>query len=92
MVFALDLNGDGEPLNSLGRLDLVAIAPVPPGVLHVVIQDELIHGGDHIEIAFPGDIVGLDDGDFFHNAADADDASNKGLFIYKHHGIEVFQS
>jgi hypothetical protein len=45
---------------------LVPIAPVTPGVLHIVVEDELIHGRDHIEVILPRDVVGLKDGDFFH--------------------------
>ncbi len=89
MVLALDLHGNGQPLHALRCFDLVTIAPIPPGGLHVIVEDKFIHGSDHVKIAFPWDVVGLDDGDLFHNAVDTDDESNKKLFIYNHHGLEV---
>ena len=64
-VFALHLDRNGEPLRPLWCLDLIAVAPVAPGVLHVVEQDEFIDGGDHVKVALPRDIVGLNDCDFF---------------------------
>ena len=57
VVFALDLNRHRQPLHPLRRLYLVAVAPVAAGVLHVVVEDELIHRGDHVEIPLPWDIV-----------------------------------
>ena len=65
VIFALHLHRNGQPLQTLRGLDLVAVTPVAPGILHVVVKNELIHRGDHIEIALPRDVVGLDDGDFF---------------------------
>ena len=41
------------PLHTLWCLDLVAITPISSGVLHIVVKYELIHGCDHVEIAFP---------------------------------------
>ena len=44
MVLALNLNVGGQPLNVLWHLDLVTIAPVPPSVLHIIVEDKFIHG------------------------------------------------
>src|SRR2546422_202881 len=57
---------DAEPLETLGRLDLVPVTPVVLGELRVVVEDELIHGGNHVEVALPGDVVRLHDGDLLH--------------------------
>ena len=65
MVFALDLDWNGEPLLPLGSLDPIAIAPVAPGELHVVVKNKLIHRGDDVEVTFPRNVVGLEDGDLF---------------------------
>ena len=54
------------PLHTLWCPDLVAITPISSGVLHIVVKYELIHGCDHVEIAFPLDIAGLEDGYFLH--------------------------
>lgn len=55
-----------QPLHPLGGLDLVAVTPVAAGVLHIVVEYELIHCSDHVEISFPRDVVGLQSSDFFH--------------------------
>ena len=68
VIFTLDLDRNRQPLHPLWRLDLVAVPPVAPGVLHVVIEDEFIHCSDHVETALPWDVVRLEDGDFFHVA------------------------
>lgn len=54
VVFAFYLDRNGQPLHSL---DLVPITPVPPGILHVVVEDEFIHRGEQIEISLSGDVV-----------------------------------
>ena len=46
---------------------MVAIAPVVFGKPDIAVEDEFIHSGDHVEVTLPGDAVGLEDGDFFHN-------------------------
>ena len=69
VVLALDLYGHGEPLCPLGRLDEVPVSPVPSGVLHVVIQDELIDMGDEVEVAFPRNVIGLQDGNALHGCS-----------------------
>lgn len=68
VIFALDLDRNRQPLHPLRRLDLVAIPPVAPGVLHVVVENEFIDRGNHAEIALPWDVVGLEDGEFFHRS------------------------
>ena len=65
VVFALRLDWDGEPLLPLRRLDLVAITPVAPGKLHVVVENKFIHCGDHVEVPLPRNVVGLENSDFF---------------------------
>lgn len=54
-----------QPADSLAGFDLVSISPVVAGVLHVIEENELVDASDQIEIAFPGDIVGLKNGDPF---------------------------
>src|SRR5438477_11758432 len=51
VVFALYLDRNGEPLLPLWCLDLIAVAPVAARILHIVIQDEFIHGGNLVEVA-----------------------------------------
>ena len=65
MVFTLHLDRDGEPLLPLRRLDLVAITPVAPCELHVVVKNKFIHCGDHVEVSLPRNVVGLENSDFF---------------------------
>ncbi len=66
VVLTFDQHGNREPLNALGRFDLVSIAPIAARVLHFVVEDEFINGCDKVEVAFPGDVVGLDDCHSFH--------------------------
>lgn len=56
MMLALGLHRHRQPrLLFLRRLDLIAVATVASRVLHVVVVvDELIDGGYHVEIAFQG--------------------------------------
>src|SRR5204863_3617714 len=42
VVLPFDIDGDRQPLRALGRLDQIAVPPVASGVLHVVVEDELI--------------------------------------------------
>src|SRR5207249_10607823 len=46
---------------TIGRLDDVSISPVSFGVLNIVEQDELLHRIDEVEVAFPRNVIGLDD-------------------------------
>src|SRR5258708_3048400 len=57
----LDPLRDREPMQSLWGLDEIAVAPVPLRELAVVEQDELVNHVDQVEVALPGDVVGLDD-------------------------------
>ena len=41
---------------TLRRVDLITVMPVTPRVLHVVVQNELIHSGDHVKVPFPGNV------------------------------------
>src|SRR5438445_631737 len=66
VILAFRKNRYREPLHTLRRLDLIAITPVTARILHVVIQDEFIHRGDHVEIALPRDVVGLNNGNLLH--------------------------
>ncbi len=66
VVFALHLHRNRQPLHASGCLDSIPVAPIASGVLHVVVEDELVHGGDQIEVAFPRDVVRLQDGYFLH--------------------------
>ena len=67
MVFPFYLNRNRQPLNPMRSFDLVAVSLVTAGVLHVVIENELIHRGDHVKVTFPRDVVGLNDGNFLHS-------------------------
>jgi hypothetical protein len=40
-----------------GGVDLVSVAPVVLCELHIVVEDELIYSSDHVEVAFPRDVV-----------------------------------
>lgn len=59
-------NGNTDPLYSVGGLELVPVSPVVFRELHVVVKDELIDSGDHVEVALPRDVVRLEDSDLFH--------------------------
>ena len=37
VVFAFNLDGYGQPLRAQRSLDLIAIAPVSPRVLHIIV-------------------------------------------------------
>src|SRR2546421_1238563 len=66
---------DAEPFETLGRLDLVPVAPVILGELRLVIEDELVHGGNQVEVALPRDVVRLHYGDLLHRHAGGSVAS-----------------
>ena len=53
-AFAVD--GDSQPLFSLGSFDLVAVAPAIFVILHIIVEDEQISLADLVEIAAPGDV------------------------------------
>src|SRR4051794_7530631 len=53
-------HGDRQPCEPVRRLDAVAIAEALPRVPDVVAHDEDIHAGDEVEVAAPGNVVGLD--------------------------------
>ena len=57
--FAFCFNRDGEPFDPVYGLDLVAVAPVTAGVLHLVVENKFIYHIDNIEISLPGNIVRL---------------------------------
>src|SRR5262249_6869638 len=59
---------DGQPGRPLRRLDAVAITPAVLGELRIIIDDERVHHVDDVEIAFPGNVVRLDDGDLLRSA------------------------
>ena len=71
VIFTLHLHRYGQSLQTLRCLYLIAVAPVAPGILHVIVKDKLINSSDQIEIVLPWYVVGLDNGDFlmlfFHN-------------------------
>src|SRR5215213_6710320 len=66
---------DRQPFEPLGRLDPVAVAPVVLCKLRVVIEDELIYCGNHVEIPLPGDVVRLQDGHLLHRFLHSDGSS-----------------
>lgn len=66
MVYRLHPDWHGDPWNSLLGFELIAVAPVAPGILHVVVEDEFIYGCDHVEVTLPRDVIGLKDANFFH--------------------------
>src|SRR4051794_13224748 len=57
----LGLDRDSDPIKPGRGLDAIAIAPVAPGVLDAVEQDDLVGRAEHVEIAPPGKIVRLGD-------------------------------
>src|SRR5450830_103728 len=66
VVLTLDFNGNRQPLDTLRSLDLIPIAPVTSRILHIVVENEFVYGGNKVEIPFPGNIVRLNDSYFFH--------------------------
>ena len=54
-------------LNPLRSFDLIAVAQVAPGILHVVLEDEFIHGCEHVEVTLPRDVIGSKEATFFIN-------------------------
>src|SRR5262245_7766392 len=60
LPFGIDRNG--KPGKPRWRLDSIPVSPVPPRVLHIIKQDELVNAVDQIEVPLPGDVVRLDDG------------------------------
>ena len=54
-------DGDGQPLETVLGVNLVPVAPVVLGVLHLVVPDEHICVVDQVEVTFPRDVVGLQD-------------------------------
>src|SRR6185437_3599047 len=49
----------GQPLNAVGRLDAIAIAPVVFCVLDIVVKDEHVDVMDDVEVSLPRDVVRL---------------------------------
>jgi hypothetical protein len=43
----------------------VSVSPVAPGVLEIVQKDELLNRINQIEVALPGNVIGLDDRHLF---------------------------
>jgi len=70
LVAIFDLYRDRQPLRAVRRLYLVAISPIPFGVLGVIKQDELVDETDQVKITFPGNIGRLNDGDPFTRSSD----------------------
>ena len=60
---AFDVDRNGEPQETVRRLDAVAVPPVPLRELGVVEQDEFIDVPNEIEVALPRYVAGLDDRD-----------------------------
>src|SRR5947209_18064875 len=67
-IAAFDVDRNGEPQETLRRLDAVAVPPVPLRELGVVEQDEFIDVPNEIEVAFPRYVAGLDDRDGLRHA------------------------
>ena len=57
ILIPLGVHGDGQPLQPLRGLDFVAIAPIAHGVLHLVVDNELVYGRNDVEISLPWDVV-----------------------------------
>src|SRR5947208_2543526 len=62
-ILTLRFNRDGQPHQSRLRLDVVAVSPIPAGVLHIIEQDELVDKIHQVEITLPGYVVRLHNGD-----------------------------
>jgi hypothetical protein len=56
----------GQHLRAVGRLDPVALLPRAAGELHGIQEDEDIRPVDHAEVADPGQVGRLHDGDRGH--------------------------
>ena len=80
-IAALHLDRNRQPCRPLRRLDQVPIPPIPSRVLRIVEQHELVDAVDQIEIALPGDVAGLDDGDALPGHARADSISRERRFL-----------
>jgi hypothetical protein len=52
---------NGQPDGAVRTLDLISIAPVVLGELHVVVKDEQIRVMDQVEVTLPWDIARLKD-------------------------------
>lgn len=64
LKLALCFHWNGQPMRPRRTLDLVSIAPIPSGKLSIIEENKLIDVGNEIEVSFPGNIAGLDYGDF----------------------------
>ncbi len=42
LILTLYLDWDSKPLSALGSLYLIAVAPISPGVLHIIKQNKFI--------------------------------------------------
>ena len=57
---------DAEPLQSFWGFDFIAIAPVTSRILHIIIENKFVYHIDDIKISFPGDVIRMQNGYFFH--------------------------
>ena len=58
-------DGNGNPLQSLPGLDDVTVAPIVFSELRIVIKHKFINRVQEVEIALPGNVIGLEYGYFF---------------------------
>lgn len=67
---ALDVLPDryADPLYTLRGLDEITIAPIVLCELHVVVKYEFIDSRNHVEVALPRDVIGLEDSNFFYHS------------------------
>lgn len=43
VVFAFDKDWNGQPMETFWSFDLISVAPITSGILHVIVEDEFIH-------------------------------------------------
>src|ERR1700757_2926627 len=59
VVSTFRLDGDRQPARPLCSLDPVAVPPISPRELAVVVQDELVDAVDQVEVTLPRDVARL---------------------------------
>src|SRR5579883_2069534 len=66
MIFSFYKDGNSQPLDTLRCFNFIAVTPVSPRILHIVVEDKLINCRNKVEIPLPRNIIGLKNGDLFH--------------------------
>lgn len=66
-ILPFHFHRDRQPLETARAFHFIAIPPVAPGILHIIIQHENVDAVDQVEVALPGNVIGLKDRDLFHD-------------------------